>query len=332
MPNLIAQGPKPEQRWRRQLLPGQTAVVGRAAGRWAVPWDDRISRQHAEISVACDKLTVRRIPTALNPIFFQGCQSDHFDLGVGEHFVIGSTRFQLVDEHVALTLDAPAPNAERTIAHEALQRLRFRDADSRIDALARLPELLAKATSDEGQAADFVATLLDGITAATFVALVEIVPASGEISIHQWDQRDAAGPPIQPSERLIRQAVHERASVIHVWRAADTAEASRFTQNEGADWAFCLPLHDNPSTAWVIYVAGTTADANGGLSPDRLQEEVKFVDLAARLLGNVRGIRRFEREQASLRQFISPVVIEAIADKDPEEVLQPRKTQVSVLF
>src|SRR5262249_27611832 len=41
---------------------------------------------------------------------------------------------------------------------------------------------------------------------------------------------------------------------------------------------------------------------------------------------------RLGRQQAGLSQFFAPVVIEALAADDPEEVLAPRETEVSVLF
>lgn len=43
-------------------------------------------------------------------------------------------------------------------------------------------------------------------------------------------------------------------------------------------------------------------------------------------------VRRLERRQASLNQFFSPVVRQAIRDSDPDQVLSPRETDVTVLF
>jgi adenylate cyclase len=46
----------------------------------------------------------------------------------------------------------------------------------------------------------------------------------------------------------------------------------------------------------------------------------------------MRHVRRLERNQASLRSFFSPVVLEAIAESNAEDVLAPRECEVSVLF
>ena len=50
MPDIIAQGPRPTDRWRRSLPEnGEESLLGRTANPWAVEWDDRISRKHATI-------------------------------------------------------------------------------------------------------------------------------------------------------------------------------------------------------------------------------------------------------------------------------------------
>ena len=43
-------------------------------------------------------------------------------------------------------------------------------------------------------------------------------------------------------------------------------------------------------------------------------------------------MRLLERRQATLSQFFSPVVLDTLVVEDPEIVLAPRETEVSVLF
>ena len=100
MTDLIAQGTHAGERWRRTLPLGvdpSPIVIGRTgAGVWAVPWDDRISREHVTLQVRSDgSLTVRQMPSARNPIFYRGQKRDEFVLAPGEHFVIGKTTFTL---------------------------------------------------------------------------------------------------------------------------------------------------------------------------------------------------------------------------------------------
>jgi adenylate cyclase len=49
-------------------------------------------------------------------------------------------------------------------------------------------------------------------------------------------------------------------------------------------------------------------------------------------LSALRDVRMLERQRAGLSQFFSPVVLEALQGVDPEVVLSPRETEVSVLF
>ena len=177
MPELIAQGPRPEHRWRRRLLPGQSLFLGREAGRWSIFWDEHVSRQHAEIRVDKQQLYVERIPTAVNAIFVRGSEQESFELQPGEHFVIGGTTFTLVNEQLNVTLDSPSPVTEQTISYDLLQQIRFDGADRRIDVLSSLPESLAAAASDAEQAQALLTVLLTAIDASSFVALVELTEA-----------------------------------------------------------------------------------------------------------------------------------------------------------
>ncbi len=332
MPDLIAQGVQLEQRWRRRVNDGQTIVVGRSAGRWSVPWDDRISRSHVRVQCRRGGLLVERLTDTLNPVFFRGSTQDQFQLQCGEHFVIGSTTFSLVDQELGANLDAPPPITEETLSHEQLQQLQFHDADRRLDVLSRLSELLATAATDDEQAARLVQVLLSGIPQATFAAWVEVPRAHEAIRIVRWDQRSDDRQGIAPSERLIRQAILSQANMIHIWPASAMNQPTSFTQHDGSDWAFCVPLPPDIAGNHAVYVAGRLLTADAAPTYDTLREDVKFVALAAQSLVRMRGLRRFEREAASLRQFISPVVLDALGDSDPEQVLAPREAQVSVLF
>src|SRR5947209_3632503 len=86
MADLIAQGLTTHQRWRRTLPEGQPVILGRTAGTWAVPWDEQISRRHAEVTWRSGRLKVRRLPTARNPIFLRGQTTDEFELRPRESF------------------------------------------------------------------------------------------------------------------------------------------------------------------------------------------------------------------------------------------------------
>jgi adenylate cyclase len=348
MPDLIAQGAEESQRWRRSILPRMPTVLGRA-GNWSAPWDKQISRNHVEIVWKHGRLLVRKLPEATNPVFLRGKPSDQFYIKPGEHFVIGTTTFSLADEQVNVAADA-APVTEQSYSPQLVRQMRFRNADQRIDVLSRLPEIISGATSDSELFVRLVSLLLSGLPRAMAVAIVEArKEESGEdrVRVLQWDRRVLAGDDFRPSKTLIVRAVVTGESVVHLWNAAQRSGESQFTLSDDADWAFCTPLNSPSCQGWAIYVTGkfdTASQWAAGRSPadtpvssvnpepHDLQDELKFTEVAAGTLSSLRQLRQLERSQASLRQFLSPVVLEAVAQSDWDAVLAPRELQVSVLF
>ena len=151
MPDLIAQGPRPQDRWRRglQAAVGGDAILGRTSEPWSVPWDDRVSRQHARIAWEDGKLRVAKLPQARNEIFFRGQRSDQFTAAVGEHFVIGQTTFTVTDQHVQFSDVAAPVIAEQTFSANLLRQHQYKDGGRRIEALGKLPDIIAGASNDQ---------------------------------------------------------------------------------------------------------------------------------------------------------------------------------------
>ncbi len=348
MPDLIAQGGRPEQRWRRGVPPRQTVVVGRD-GPWAVAWDRQVSRQHAEICWKHGRLQVRRLPDAANPVFLRGAANDQFFIKPGEHFVIGSTMFTLADEKVRFAAGEASPVTEQSYSPQFLQGLRFRNADQRIDVLSRLPEIISGAIDDTELFVRVVNVLMSGVPRASAVAIVVAEPAGEDaegahqqdnVRVLHWDHRTLGDDEFRPSRRLIVEAVATGESVVHVWGDAGGDGGSQFTINDENNWAFCTPLTGAACRGWAIYIAGkaTTVAAatdetavSSDLEAD-LQDDLKFTELAAGTLSSLRQLRQLERSQASLRQFLSPVVLSAVSDANWDEVLAPQECDVTVLF
>ena len=366
MPDLIAQGPSPSDRWRRPLPKDpalqQPVILGRTAAGWAVPWDDRISRSHVRLLWNGSRLEVFRLLDARNPIFHKGLRQDEFNIGIGDHFVIGQTTFSLVDQRVRMVSQSDEMPAltEHTYAPSQLRQARYRDADRRIEVLSRVPEIISSSTSDEELCARVVNVLMQGIQQASFVAIVGD-QASGEpsvilpensvakgrsssevnefgIRLLHWDSRNLIGHQFSPSAQLIHQAISTRESVLHVWsRGIDASQP--YTQSENVDWAFCTPINSEACPGWAIYAAGdfgnlvpqNARDATAAITMD-LQDDLKFAELTATTLGSLRQTRLLQRRQDSLRPFFAPVVQKALATRDPDEVLAPREVNVSVLF
>src|SRR6266545_1246503 len=175
MSDLIAQGPRPEDNWRRPLPPGDTVVIGRDPDVWNVAWEPYLSRRHAELTWKSGRLKVRRLPGAANPVFHAGKPDDSFEVAPAGAFVIGHTLFT-----VAAARPTPSPYhgglllEARTIGHTELERLKFRDAPHRLDVLSKLPEVISSASNDADLFARLGDMLLAGVPRADAIALVEV--------------------------------------------------------------------------------------------------------------------------------------------------------------
>lgn len=368
MPDLIAQGPRPQDRWRRSLPEnGVESILGRTSEPWSVSWDDRISRRHATLLWNGNKLEVCRLDAARNAIFYQGQQRDKFSASVGEHFVIGQTTFTVLDQQVQFSQAEAPVFAEQTFSAHLLRKNKYKDADKRIEALGKLPEIIGGASTDKELCVRIVNLLLQGVPEASFVAILKLKSSDGDdvgcsdsvsganllnetspeetradvfiaadLDVLHWDCRKLTGQHFSPSAGLVRSATQTQESVLHVWNRS-MANAS-FTQSENVDWAFCTPVVADACPGWAIYVSGEFASPmlaqleTGAGEAELLQDDLKFAELTATTLGALRQVRALQRRQDSLRNFFAPVVMEALAGTDPEQVLTPRETDVSVLF
>jgi adenylate cyclase len=362
MPDLIAQGVEAQQRWRRTLPEGQAVVLGRAGGAWNVPWDHQISRRHVNLLWNGERLEVSRLPEGRNPLFVQGREVETCLLAAGEHFVVGQTTFTLADQRGAIAADVPEPVEQQSFSAQYLRQVRFRHPDHRIEVLGRLPQVISGAAGDAELFVRLVSMLLAGISRADAAAVVAVEPAAeaaagqpgGEdvsprrlleedfaserlgVRVLHWDQRLMIASDFHSSRGLILQAVRQHQSILHVWRGAESAQAQGFTESETFDWAFCTPVLGKACSGWGLYVAGRFDIERAGLTPTSdptdLREDVKFTELVAAMLSSLRQMRLLEHRHATLSQFFSPVVLDTLAAEDPEVVLAPRETTVTVMF
>lgn len=381
MLELIAQGTQPDYRWRRQIRPGEPFVLGRSSPSFRVPWDKRVSRNHARLRLVDGRLLVQKQEEASNPIFHNGSNEEKFWVKPGEHFVIGNTTFSLTEDQAQVTLDVPNPISQKSFSPEYLRKLHYRDADQRIDVLSRLPELISSAGNEQDLMNRLVNTLLAGIPSASTIAIVQqhvlpdaasdshesetkefepndskpcfessslALPESNDcpdpdsadtlpvIEIIHWDRRGNMTGDFQPSEKLIRQAIGTSETVLHVWQSAGNPLVD-FTFDFENDWAFVCPMDSDATPQWGIYVTGSNPEGSeaalgSGSGGDDLQGDVKFCESVGSTLKNLLLVKQLERRQASLRSFFSPIVMDALAGSNPDEVLAPRECQVSVLF
>ncbi len=337
MPDLIAQGSKEHYRWRRplpELTSGREIVLGRADSDWNVPWDSLISRKHARVKLVSDNLlAVTRSVTARNPVFYQGEQIQHFNVTLGEHFVIGETTFTFVNRPGTADSSRHRNITERSYDHTDLRRRNFRDAASRIQMLSRLPDLITSSETDEELLVRMTSILLQATPAANVVAIVSSAANEHSPRILHYDNRSIQNHVIPVSSSLVRRSIEMNESVLHIWSEASEASV-RYTTNESVDWAFCVPLRNESCPGWAIYVTGNLSEqvASENYAEDEIGDDLKFAELVGSMVANLRQRHRLERRQASMRQFFSPIVMEALASRDPNEVLKPREANLTVMF
>jgi adenylate cyclase len=338
MPHLIVQGIEAEDQWRRLLREGERVVLGRAPNTWQMPWERFLSHEHIELVWQAGKLKVQKLPGARNPIYAAGRSVEEVELRPGEHFVVGETVVAVTQDDERAVEQAPEPLQMRAFAAEELRRIRFGDAPHKLDVLTRLPKVISGSTSDTELFVRLVDMLLTGIARADVVGLIEVPqegPPETPVTILHWDRRRSADGDFRPSQRLVQEAVCRRQqSVLHVWMANHGGEGGDYTQAGDFDWAFCTPVQGEACRGWGIYVAGrqptnlTTPLVDSG----EMQAELKFTELVAAILRSLRQVQQLERRQASLGNFFSPAVIQALGGNDPEVALKPRETTVTVLF
>lgn len=347
MPELIAVGPEPNQRWRRHIPDGQVIRLGRAPrSGWAVPWDRHISREHAELALlGGGQIKVRRLEVARNYISYQGSSSNEFTLSVGEEFRIGVTSFYLADVEPR---DAEVmPVEEQSFRPGELRQFTFRNAGHRLDVLSELPRVLSEVSNDEELALGLVDLLLRAIPHAGAAAVLQYPPEFENIDpskpiMLRWDTRDmsrfaSSGDHgrFRPSRRLIMQSLESCEPVLHVWSENEESDAA-YTVTGKFDWAFCTPITDISCRGLCLYVSGQfgfdVSSSSKIVSEDDLRSDLRFTEMLSEFIGAIRRVKMLEQEQAGLAHFFSPAVLEMMRVTNADEVLAPKEAEITSLF
>ena len=335
---LVANGSQPLQRWRNPLEEGSSYELGRDVDAdFPVPWDPHISRRHVHIVASAEHIELRKLPEAVNPVFFLGNRVESCRVHSGEHFVVGSTSFYIMNFGPPDLSSASAqPVEEVTFEPQDLRKVRFRDADNRIEVLSHLPEVIWGARTDSELYRRLVHIILAGVEHAEAAAIVQ--PGEGEsVRLLHWDRRRETAGAFRPSGRLILDAVAKRKrSVLHVWEKNVQAH-HEYTAVAEFDWAFCTPIPDPAGEPWGLYVAGKLdrpylVGQSAGSEGSYLHADVKFTELVAEIISTVQRLNKFERQQSGYRQFFAPPVLKLLGDNLDTDLLDPRECDVTVLF
>lgn len=335
MLELLITGPETTQQQRRELVEGETVRLGRAPRNgWSVPWDLLISREHCELELRNGLLTVRRLESARNPVYLDEVDTREFGLIPGQGFRIGQTRFQFVSVDVADGLSGSRIE-EQSFAPETLRKFKFHNAEQRLEVLTRLPDVMGRARDDKELSQEVTKILLKAMPHATAVAMVQYPPHPGPddkpIQMNWDSQREELGR-FSPSRRLMTSSINRNEGVLHVWQ--DTQESNpAFTLSGNLDWAFCLPLKGDASRGWAVYVSGKFgAGGSGSVTETDIKGDLRFTELVCDFVSSIRQVRILQAQQAGMAQFFSPAVMEAVRKANSDKVLEPRETDITVLF
>jgi len=334
---ILVQGQDPQQRAKQLLESGKNYVIGRSVDcDIPVPWEQWLSREHLVLSV--DGVSVRMACTsqAVNPVYVDGVPHQTWTVIPGQQFVVGQTSF-LLRELQPLSPLPHQPVQEISFSHLELQQVQFEDADRRMEVLARLPAVIAMALNQDEQAANLVSLVLAGIRHAEAAALVVLDPQGG-VRVAAWERRKETQGTFRPSVGLIRDALHESRSVLHVWEK-NSGERSDYTVQSEFDWSFCTPVSRQGVESWGIYVAGQLDQPLHETHPMRrnLQSDVRFAQLIGEVISSSERTNRMEGQLSVLRQFLSPPILKALEETGRKgelnvDLLQPRVCPVTVLF
>ncbi|MFP6763667.1 MAG: FHA domain-containing protein [Planctomycetaceae bacterium] len=312
-----------------------------------IAWDDRISREHADLKWNSDGLQVRCLGNATNPIIVNGEPVRELTIDVGGEFMIGQTSFRLIDNSATPSMqehDDDAILTSQTYDANELNNFEFSDPIGQMEMLARLPGLISKSASDDNLAGLIVDILMETIPAGVAVAVMRYDRSDDDGSSDPpQEEFDPARPVMmrvatqdgytgrfRPSRRMIRSSLETGKSVLHIWDGESTE--GQFTVSGGLDWAFCTPVQTAETSRWCLYVAGQ-GSVNQGLliDDDALKGDMRFVELVAQFIGSIVNVRLLEEQKTQLSSFFSPLVINSLLGQESQP-LEPSQQDISVLF
>jgi class 3 adenylate cyclase len=367
--------------WRYALPENKPVRLGSDPAQcdWVVPEDRMISRFHATVQWDGTKLVVQRRGVVLpdypkppqNHIWFRNSPVERCEVRPGEWFVIGQTRFTVRGDEEAV----PASPVDATLVHRReeytraeLEGLAFSDPAAVLKALEQLPNYLRAVSTEPALFRQMLKVALAGIPRADAAAVVRVAPdpAGGELRVAVVEQNvratthptdtlrqtglglTAPAAPLgefAPSRKLVRQAVRDRKSCLHVWSTnpadIDPGAAADHTMTLGAlyqsgatPWAVCTPFQDG--SPYALYVSGRLIGMpalDSKMDTSRLTGHQKFVEMLVGLIESTRRTLRLAR-QNELSKVAWPTRLRKELE-DPERLealLKPRERDVTVLF
>lgn len=311
--------------------------VGRADGRHrenrlAVSGDPLLSRHHFDIRWNDGALQVDKSSGAKNPVFFQGVESESFELVPGQSFISGKTRFQLV---VTGTASAATPTTEYTILRTQFQPRDRPNIDECFRALVELLPGLRESANRETAFAAALKVLRELLPEASEFSVLRLIDEEARILCQELAPGRAEATP--PSRRLLSRAFETNGTVTHVWAKSETTDSQQLmTAHAQADWAVASPIEVAGKERFCLYVVGS---ANQALTETQAQRQKQYldglaslIDIVAETLGHHLAVARLSRFEGQVARFFSPALRGRLTGGEFAEVLKPNRRKVTVLF
>ncbi len=341
MIELLVIGKETAQRFSIPIVESQTVRLGRSSQcEIAVPWDREISRIHAEVTLSHGYALIRKLDAARNLLVFKGKETTSVNLQIDEEFQVGQTIFRL-----ASTGDSSANSVRESVVNEytfapgELRSVPFVQTQGRsLELLATIPQIMQESKDDPAFAAAMVKLLLEAIPRCHAAAVV-VFDNIGEHddlteipkpSLVRWNSRDEGASQFRPSHRLMAKSIKTKESVLHIWDSS--GQEAVFTNLGNLDWAFCIPLLDESSHGWCLYLSGAFDSLLTSVMKNELQEPMRFTELMAQFIGATRSVRLLQKTQTRMASFFPPAVVKTITNENADAMLQPRTSKITVLF
>ncbi len=309
---------------KKALEPGRAVVIGRTEDSdWTVSGEPFLSRRHAEVTLEGDRLQVKRLPSASNPVFLNGEESTEFSIGSGEYFTIGQTRFRFfIKENVKVSAEASlTPQVAQTLTVQELYNMGGSSDRARLLDLLELPEIMR--SKDSG---DFYSHIAGMIRMASNAAWSCVVDQDGKV-LGEDSADDGARYRI--SKSLVKKAIEDSPQpTLYCWSAG--SQELQATVVEGIDWAVCAAAKIPGKANVCLYAAGKgEGDANVS---DNMRDSARFIGLVADVVGRSMSVDHLQAMEKRLSRFFAgPIVSKILKSPDLKE-LEPRLAQSTIMF
>lgn len=238
----------------------------------------------------------------------------------------------------------PATGEERGYSPEELKQVAFSNSERQLESLSTLPSMISSSHSDEELGAMISRMLLEAIPQSEAVAVAHY--DMSEMPTHEEQMEEFPAPltmrvetredfdgRFRPSRRMIRKALVDQVSVMHIWGEDESEDSSAFTMTEGLGWAFCSPIRGESCHGWCMYVSGQGLESGAIIIEDKdLAGDLRYTELVAQFIGSIRNVRMLQEQKTQLSTFFSPSVIDNLTKEGGGDALAPAEKAITVLF